>query len=253
MKRTPIRLTLENRKITVYLPPSYAKGGSYPVVYLQDGAELLRSCMNFIEHRFITGGQQELIFVCIDPVNRKDDYTPWPAKAISEDSPDFGGMGKAYLDFLVERLKPHVDSLYRTRREPEHTGMIGASLGALISLYAAYQYPQVFGRIGSLSASLWYEGMLDYIRQQPLPSITQRLYLYVGGLEGIHKINVQAGMVPNHQQAYEIWLAKGFPAELLHLALDEGGTHDLMFFAKHFPDALHWLFQDTELQGNPGC
>ena len=36
-----------------------------------------------------------------------------------------GGHGDAYLRFLTDTLKPLVDAQFRTRREPEHTGMAG--------------------------------------------------------------------------------------------------------------------------------
>lgn len=37
-------------------------------------------------------------------------------------------------------------------------------------------------------------------------------------------------------------LAKGYPADRLNYVEEEGGTHDMLFFAKHFPEALEWLF-----------
>ncbi|WP_259462719.1 alpha/beta hydrolase-fold protein [Caldibacillus debilis] len=81
--------------------------------------------------------------------NRKTgwEYTPWRAKALSDPYPDFGGQGSHYLSFLVEKLKPYIDRKYKTDGRREQTGIIGASLGGLISIYAAYLYPDVFGKI----------------------------------------------------------------------------------------------------------
>ena len=54
--------------------------------------------------------------------------------------------------FLVETLKPYVDRTYRTRQGAEWTGIMGSSLGGLISLYLGWKYPEVFGRIGGAVA-----------------------------------------------------------------------------------------------------
>lgn len=100
-----------------------------------------------LEHMFARGTLGELILVGIEPKNRLDEYTPWHAKALSDPYPDFGGQDSHYLSFLVEKLKPYIDRKYKTDGRREQTGIIGASLGGLISIYAAYLYPDVFGKI----------------------------------------------------------------------------------------------------------
>ncbi|QLH30924.1 MAG: hypothetical protein HWD63_08270 [Candidatus Parvibacillus calidus] len=59
-----------------------------------------------------------------------------------------GGNGEKYAEFLVNTLKPFIDSHFRTLTEPEHTGIAGSSLGGLISYFTAIRYPNVFGRVG---------------------------------------------------------------------------------------------------------
>ncbi|MCR8984229.1 alpha/beta hydrolase-fold protein [Brevibacillus laterosporus] len=242
MREVFVTETVGDREIMIYLPPTYEAGGSFPVVYVQDGSYLVHTCMNLLEHLFITKELPEMIFVCIPPHNRNDEYTPWPAKALLSSYPDFGGKGAEYLSYVVHTLKPHVDSVYRTKAEAEHTGIIGGSFGGMISLYAAYLYPEVFGRIGLLSASLWFEGLLDFIRDNQIGSSKQRMYMYVGSLEGIYKKNIQANMVEYTYKAHEFLIGNGFPKEQLKLVVEEGGTHDGLFFIKHFPQAMKWLF-----------
>ncbi|MBQ0937334.1 alpha/beta hydrolase [Ideonella paludis] len=57
----------------------------------------------------------------------------------------------AYLRFLVQELKPLIDARYPTHTGPEHTAIMGSSMGGLISVYAMNEYPQVFGRAAGLS------------------------------------------------------------------------------------------------------
>ena len=53
--------------------------------------------------------------------------------------------GKEYLEFIVQTLKPFIDSKYRTKKGVEFTSIAGSSLGGLISYYALIKYPTVFG------------------------------------------------------------------------------------------------------------
>ena len=58
-----------------------------------------------------------------------------------------------YTSFLIRELKPKIDSDYRTRPEPEHTGVMGSSLGGICSMVLAWDRPEVFGRAASLSGA----------------------------------------------------------------------------------------------------
>ncbi len=60
----------------------------------------------------------------------------------------------------------------------ETRGLIGASLGGLFSIYAVLQKPEIFGRIGCISGSFWYEKSADYVRSAPL-RLSTAAYLYV--------------------------------------------------------------------------
>lgn len=235
--------TIGERTVYVSLPPSYTRSEKrYPVVYIQDGAALARDCFNLLEHHFIAGELPELILVGIEPVNRNDDYTPWPAKSLTGTYADFGGKGDAYLAYLAETLKPHIDNAYRTESAAASTAIVGASFGGLISLYAAYRKADVFGRIGALSPSVWYERFLSFVRETPIPQVNQKLYVSVGDLEGIHKTNIQRNMVPYSYEARRALAEHGLGEDQLKFEVEAGGTHDAVFFAKHFVNALRWLF-----------
>ncbi|WP_211747111.1 alpha/beta hydrolase-fold protein [Paenibacillus sp. Marseille-Q4541] len=234
------------KQISVYLPPSYREENNstrFQVVYLQDGMDLVSQVFNLLNHKFRTKELPELIFVGIEPTNRSHEYTPWPAPSLRGTAfPGFDGKGAEYIAYITDTLKPHIDHTYRTLIEPEHTGILGASLGGLISLYAGYLRPDVFGKIGALSASLWYESMLSFIETSPLSIHRAKLFLSVGSLEGVYKENIQRHMVTYTVQAHALFLEKGMNSDQLKFVLEEGGTHDDYFFAKQFLGALHWMF-----------
>ena len=57
----------------------------------------------------------------------------------------------AYLKFLVEELKPYIDTHFSVNTDAAHTAVMGSSMGGLISVYAMNEYPQVFGGAAGLS------------------------------------------------------------------------------------------------------
>ena len=56
----------------------------------------------------------------------------------------YDAEGDAYGKFIVETLKPFIDSNYRTKTSKEHTFISGSSMGGVISFYLGLKYPNVF-------------------------------------------------------------------------------------------------------------
>ncbi|MNB87411.1 Ferri-bacillibactin esterase BesA [compost metagenome] len=236
-------LDWQGRRLTVFLPPSYALSQKqYPVVYLHDGATLMMNNLNYMYRLFREGLLAELIVIGISSSSRNDDYTPWPESAATEGRADFGGRGPAYLNEIADSIKPYIDSILRTAPEPESTGMIGYSLGGLVTLLAAYRRPDVFGRFGMLSPSIWYEGMLAFTEANPLPDSGQKLYLSVGNREGVYKQNIQRHAVTCTLQAYRSLRGQLADEQRLRLSLTDGAAHDLASMSAQFPESLLWLY-----------
>ncbi|HSI70837.1 MAG TPA: alpha/beta hydrolase-fold protein [Gillisia sp.] len=60
-------------------------------------------------------------------------------------------LSNNYLEFIVEELKPFIDSTYNTSTLREDTAIMGSSMGGLISLYALTTFPEIFGAAGCIS------------------------------------------------------------------------------------------------------
>ncbi len=136
----------------------------FPVLYLHDGQNLFDERTAFLPghpwHAHTTadrltseGAIEPLILVGIanTGLRRTAEYTPTP------DPTHGGGEGDRYGRLLREEVKPFLDRTYRTRPEPEHTGLGGSSLGGLISLYLGLQSPDVFRKLAVMSPSLWWD------------------------------------------------------------------------------------------------
>ncbi|SMG48999.1 alpha/beta hydrolase [Paenibacillus aquistagni] len=239
------------RRLSVYLPPSYEQGiDRYPVAYVQDGGELFHDCANYLDLLFREKKLPELILIGIEPHNRNAEYTPWAADPTMKGFPSFGGSGRAYVDEVADTIKPFIDSEYRTLSGKEQTAILGGSFGGLISMFAGYWRPDTFGLIGMLSTSCWFQGVLDYVDKEEAPSSNLRIYMSVGSAEGIYKTSIQQHMVPNNVAVQRLWREKGFPEERLRFDIDAGGTHDAFFMTRRFIDALQWLFGQAAIEAD---
>ncbi|HKB68203.1 MAG TPA: alpha/beta hydrolase-fold protein [Pyrinomonadaceae bacterium] len=183
-----------NRDVIVYLPPGYdtSKSRRYSVFYMHDGQNLFDGATSFIPgqewrvdetaERLIAAAKIESLIVVgvYNTKDRIDEYTP-----AADAKYKMGGQADLYGRMLVEELKPFIDSRYRTKRDAKHTGLAGSSLGGLASLYLALKYPNVFGRAGVVSPSVWFAGkqIVHYVESLPKkPNV--RIWMDMGTKEG---------------------------------------------------------------------
>lgn len=246
---------LDNKRdILVYLPPSYAESvRRYPVLYMHDGQNLFDAATSYagewqVDETCEALAEEgiELIVVGIPNagLRRLDEYSPFYSER------DGGGQGDQYLAFLAETLKPLIDQEFRTLPGREHTGIMGSSMGGLISLYAAFRRSETFGIIGAMSPSLWFAGtaIFPYIRRQPF--VPARIYLDVGTREGgnspvdrlLHHASSRR-YFGNVFRMHELLVGKGYrPAHDLHYVEEALAVHNEAAWARRLPDALRFLF-----------
>ena len=141
---------------------------------------------------------------------------------------------------LVQTLKPWIDQHYRTRPDRMHTGVMGSSMGGLISLYAALKYPQVFGRAGVFSPSLWFAPELfAYARRAAPTRPDPRFYFLSGGLE-----TASNETVLDQRRMMDTLAAAGFRigSEVDSLVRADG-RHQEWFWRREFAAAYRRLFR----------
>ncbi len=106
--------------------------------------------------------------------------------------------GQLYLDFIQDTVIPECLSKYRALKGPKNFGIIGFSLGGLMSCHAIWTRPQTFGSGACMSPSLWWpfpenatfpddagyefttKTLMKYRGARP----RQKIYIDVGGNEG---------------------------------------------------------------------
>ena len=155
--------------VRVMVPDGYGSGEKrYPVLYINDGQDVFEDkdilwgecSMDYKRYygnyrRFLP---EFIIVALVCPRERQERtrlYSPFThkGKGNSPEDSDIVGIGKAYLDWIAEDLKPWVDGAFRTRTEADFTGIMGYSTGGLFAIYAALARPDLFSRLAALSSA----------------------------------------------------------------------------------------------------
>jgi predicted alpha/beta superfamily hydrolase len=228
------------RDILVYLPPSYNRSQRrYPVIYMHDGQNLFDRATSFgeeweVDQTLEAASRDGLEAIVVGIPNlgpeRLNEYSPWRDR-----KHDQGGKGNAYLDWIVHTLKPMIDRDFRTMPGRSSTGITGSSMGGLISLYAFFRHPDVFGFAGVMSPALWFAGhsIFPYIKERPF--VPGRLYLDVGTSEGSEELH-------DVRRLKELLTQKGYKTghDLLYV-VEMGGQHNERAWARRLRRELHFL------------
>ena len=231
------------RDLLVSLPGGYASGDRrFPVIYMHDGQNLFDPATSFSGSWNVDIAMAEMSLDGLDAIvvgipnmgrDRLAEYSPFEHPQLG------GGRGDLYLDFLINTVKPLIDERYLTAADREHTGIVGSSMGGLISLYAFFRHPHVFGFAGVMSPSLWLTETDTFAFIEQAPFSPGKLYLDVGHLEG-------ARHVAKALRLRDLLEEKGYRigADLLWVE-EETGAHHESAWGRRFRDALPFLLPNA--------
>ncbi len=230
-----------SHKVWIYLPQNYQNTSKkYPVIYMHDAQNLFDEATSYAGEWKVDETLNKLYektgkgFILVGIENggeeRINEYTPWKNEKYG------GGKGAIYMDFIVNTLKPYIDKNYQTKSQQKYTGLIGSSLGGLISYYGGLQYPKTFGKIGALSTSFWFsEKVVDFTREKGnLKNV--KLFLLVGGKEGDNTDK-------DTQEMEKLLLKTGFKPKNLKIKINPEGKHNEAFWSSEFLEVVTWLYQ----------
>lgn len=242
------------RNLFVYLPPSYeATERRYPALYMQDGQNLFDRTTSFADEWKVDETMERLSREGIEAlvvgipnrgVQRLAEYSPF------DDAYHGRGRGDRYLAFVQETVKPLIDRDFRTLPGREHTGIMGSSMGGLISLYAFFSLPHIFGFAGVMSPSFWYaeKAIFPFVRNAPY--VSGRIYMDVGTREyggSMTEKGARARSRSHYGQVRRmkrILVQKGYrPRSDLLVVEEKWAAHHEPAWARRLPDALRFLLE----------
>jgi len=263
---------VDARNVDIWLPKGYdeSEGKTFPVIYMHDGQNLFNPETSYggvewgVDEVITKLSSQhkipEAIVVGIwNTPKRYQEYMPQKVFTSIERSAagpllkKYGGMPVSdnYLKFIVEELKPFVDSVYRTKPERTSTYMMGSSMGGLISIYALCEYPQIFRGAGCLS-SHWIgdpEGQMHAVSDAFVKYLSQNL-----PDPGGHLIYFDYGTAtldslyePHQQKIDNVMRAKGYVEGKDWITKKyEGAEHNEASWRKRLDVPLLFLMRDEK-------
>ncbi|WP_176215222.1 alpha/beta hydrolase [Cytobacillus gottheilii] len=194
----------EDMELLVYLPSSYSPLYKYSVLIASDGKDYFQfGRAGRVADELISKSEIENIIIVGIPYKSVDDRR-------RKYHPD-GEQHEAYIRFLAHELVPFIDQEFSTFQMGAGRALAGDSLAATVSLMAALQYPNTFGKL-ILQSPYVNRNVLVAVEAFKDPHLLQT-YHVIGTEET--EVKTTAGKVEDfitpNRQLEKIFKAKGFP------------------------------------------
>lgn len=231
------------RDIIVWLPPNYDSLNEkfYPVLYMHDGQNLFDPLtspfgidwqIDEVADSLINDKSiQEIMIVGI--------YNT-PARGKEYNNTE---LGKDYINFIIEELKPFIDRTYKTLPDKWNTSIGGSSSGGLISFIMVWENSDVFSVAACVSPA-FKTREIDYVA--PVQNFIGakkdiRIYIDIGG------IGLEERLKPGIDEMVNTLKEKGFvESDDLIYFKDSYAEHTESAWAKRVYRFLKFMFPIKE-------
>ncbi|HEX8844007.1 MAG TPA: alpha/beta hydrolase-fold protein [Pyrinomonadaceae bacterium] len=235
---------IKDRDLIVWLPQGYETNGKerYPVIYMHDGQNIIDPATSSfgVDWGIDETADRLIKSKAIPPVivvgiyntgDRMKEYTP-------------GASGTAYMNFVVNTVKPFIDSTYRTKPGAENTIVGGSSAGGIISFMLVWEHPDVFSKAICMSPAFKIPDILpggwDYVKTvQTSERKRKGVFFYIdnGG------VGLESRLQPGIDEMVSALKTKGYrEGKDFVLLLDPTARHFEADWAKRLPHALTLMF-----------
>jgi enterochelin esterase-like enzyme len=235
--RITSELLKNERRISVYTPPSYRAGGTpYALLVLFDeGAYLNQVPTPVILDNLIAAGKiPPTVAVLIANPSQETRSKELPPNPV-------------FAEFLATELVPWVRAHYTVTTDPAQTVVAGSSFGGIAATYAGLRHPELFGNVLCQSGSFWWApdhdlarnadattetGWLakEYIRSPKLPL---RFWMDAGVFE-VDTNGTGGGILEPSRHMRDVLLAKGYEVHYRQYA----SGHDYLNWRGTLADGL---------------
>lgn len=246
------------RHVSIWLPPGYDEienaGRRYPVIYMTDGENLFDPRIANtgtdwgVDEAMMRGAEggafdPAIVVAHWSTGKRLEEYSPWHE-------------GPNLARFVIEELKPRIDSTFRTLPGRETTFAMGSSMGGLNAMHLVTRHSEVFSACGCVSTHVVLsERMVAEVLNQPTDGTDDVPYvirdLESGALSFPRDVRLvfdygtetlDASYGPGHEalraaleasplEEGEDWLVRVY----------EGAAHDEASWRARVEDQLTWL------------
>ncbi len=144
--------------------------------------------------------------VAISDLDWSHDMVPWDSPPVFKNSEPCTGGADDYLRLLTEEIIPTAER--EISGVPRWRGIAGHSLAGLFALYAIYQ-TDLFSRVGSMSGSLWFTGIKEYIFSHKPKRLPDYMYFSLGDKESKTRNQVLRSVRQNTEEIQAFYQGKG--------------------------------------------
>jgi len=265
---------IKPRNVDIWVPTNYSKAKKHSVIYLHDGQMLFDASITWNKQEWrvddvlskLTSDNkiEDVIVVAIwniPTVRHADLFPKKPLLNLTEEEQKLSFENAHqlgynfnlddlnsdnYLKFIVNEVKPFVDTHFSVFTDADHTAIMGSSMGGLISMYAICEYPMVFGKAACLSTH-WIgfrefennpipEGFFKYMSQNLPDSKTHKIYFDYG------TETLDASYIKYAYRVDETLKSKGYSEKNYKNLKFEGENHSEASWQKRIHIPLEFMF-----------
>ena len=190
--------TTDNKTISIF-PCSESES---PVIYLNtfldEGQKVYEAAQAI--------GCPPFTLVAISDLDWNHDMVPWDSPPAFKNAEPCTGGADDYLRLLTEEIIPTAEK--EINGVPRWRGIAGYSLAGLFAMYALYQ-TDLFSRVGSMSGSLWFPGMKEYLFSHEPKRWPDCIYFSLGDKESKTRNPVLRSVRQNTEEIHAFYQGKG--------------------------------------------
>ena len=196
-------LTTSGKTISIFS----CAGSECPIIYLntfsKEGQKVFEAAQ--------AASCPPFTLVAISDLDWNHDMVPWDSLPAFKNADPCTGGADDYLQLLTEEIIPTAEK--KITGVPCWRGIAGYSLAGLFALYSIYQ-TDLFSRVGSMSGSLWFPGIKEYIFSHEPKRRPDCMYFSLGDKESKTKNAVLQSVQQNTEEIHAFYQSKGIDTVL---------------------------------------
>ena len=202
-----------------------------PIVYLNTFSDEGRNVYEAAQ----AAGCPPFTLVAISDLDWNHDMVPWDSPPAFKNAEPCTGGADDYLRLLTEEIIPTAEK--EINGVPRWRGIAGYSLAGLFAMYALYQ-TDLFSRVGSMSGSLWFPGMKEYILSHEPKRRPNHIYFSLGDKESKTRNPILRNVRQNTEEIQASYQGKGIDTVF---QLNPGNHYD--HAAERTAAGIAWLLR----------
>ena len=190
--------TVEKKTVSIFP----AAGPDRPVIYLNTFEEEGRQIYELAQ----AANCPDFSLVAVSGLAWNHDLSPWETPSLTSAGEPFTGGGETYLSLLTDTILPRAEEMLPG--PASWRGVAGYSLAGLFAVYSLYQTDR-FTRGASISGSLWFPNIKEYIFSHKMKRQPDCLYFSLGDKEHKTRNSVMRAVRRNTEEIQAFYQAQG--------------------------------------------